>query len=70
MTFIKNEIFFTSLKLMAIFFFSFVGADILNLKKIGNQGVPVASIGGAGTFDGIFLNGIFAVLLAAVLSGG
>ena len=55
---------------MAIFFFSFVGADILNLKKIGNQGVPVASIGGAGTFDGIFLNGIFAVLLAAVLSGG
>jgi len=27
----------------------------------------VASIGGAGTFDGIFLNGILAVLLSAFL---
>jgi len=27
-------------------------------------GAPVASIGGAGTFDGIFLTGILAVLLA------
>jgi len=27
-------------------------------------GAPVASIGGAGTFDGIFLIGIMAVLLA------
>jgi uncharacterized membrane protein len=45
-----------------------VGADLLNLKQIGKLGAPVASIGGAGTFDGIFLNGIFAVLLAALLS--
>lgn len=45
-----------------------IGADILNLKKIGNLGAPVASIGGAGTFDGIFLNGIFAVLLSALLA--
>ncbi len=29
-------------------------------------GAPVASIGGAGTIDGIFLNGILAVLLAAI----
>jgi len=27
-------------------------------------GTPVASIGGAGTFDGVFLTGIVAVLLA------
>jgi len=27
---------------------------------------PVASIGGAGTFDGIFLTGILAVLLASL----
>jgi uncharacterized membrane protein len=41
-----------------------VGADILNLRKIGDLGAPVASIGGAGTFDGVFLTGIVAVLLA------
>jgi uncharacterized membrane protein len=34
---------------------------------MGKLGAPLASIGGAGTFDGIFLNGIFAVLLAALL---
>lgn len=47
---------------------SLIGADLLNLKKIGELGAPVASIGGAGTFDGIFLNGILAVLLAAILA--
>jgi len=31
-------------------------------------GAPVASIGGAGTFDGIFLTGILAVLLASIFS--
>ena len=45
-----------------------VGADLLNLKKISGLGAPVASIGGAGTFDGIFLNGILAVLLAALVA--
>lgn len=44
-----------------------IGADLLNLNKIAKLGAPVASIGGAGTFDGIFLNGILAVLLAALL---
>jgi uncharacterized membrane protein len=45
-----------------------IGADILNLDKIGSLGAPVASIGGAGTFDGIFLTGILAVLLASIAS--
>jgi uncharacterized membrane protein len=45
-----------------------VGADLLNLDKINGLGAPVASIGGAGTFDGIFLTGILAVLLAGIAS--
>jgi uncharacterized membrane protein len=43
-----------------------IGADLSNLDKINGLGAPVASIGGAGTFDGIFLTGILAVLLAGV----
>lgn len=41
-----------------------IGADLMNLNKLGGLGAPVASIGGAGTFDGVFLTGIVAVLLA------
>lgn len=41
-----------------------IGADLLRLGDIRRMGVPVASIGGAGTFDGIFLTGFVAVLLA------
>lgn len=41
-----------------------IGADLLNLKRVTGLGAPVASIGGAGTFDGIFLTGILAVLLS------
>lgn len=41
-----------------------IGADMLRLNNIRHMGVPIASIGGAGTFDGIFLTGIVAVLLA------
>jgi len=41
-----------------------IGADLLNLNKLQGLGAPVASIGGAGTFDGIFLTGILAALLA------
>ncbi len=41
-----------------------IGADILRLKDISLLGAPVASIGGAGTFDGIFMTGIIAALLA------
>jgi len=40
-----------------------IGADITNLGAIKKIGAPVASIGGAGTFDGVFLSGIIAVLL-------
>jgi uncharacterized membrane protein len=46
-----------------------VGADLLNLDRIRGLEAPVASIGGAGKFDGIFLTGIVAVLLAGILSG-
>lgn len=44
-------------------FGTLIGADLLNLHKISGLGAPVASIGGAGTFDGIFLTGIVAALL-------
>jgi len=40
-----------------------IGADLMNLGRIADLGAPVASIGGAGTFDGIFLSGIIAVLI-------
>lgn len=41
-----------------------IGADLLRLKDIRQLGAPFAAIGGAGTFDGIFITGIVAVLLA------
>jgi len=41
-----------------------IGADLLHLKDIRKMGTPFVSIGGAGSFDGIFISGIFAVLLA------
>jgi len=44
-----------------------VGADLLNLGRVQGLGAPVVSIGGAGTFDGVFLTGILAVLLASSL---
>ena len=43
-----------------------IGADLMNLHRIAYLGAPVASIGGAGTFDGVFLTGIVAILLAGV----
>jgi len=42
-----------------------IGADLLNVRRIATLGSRVASIGGAGTWDGIFLSGI----LASVLTG-
>lgn len=44
-----------------------IGADLMNLDKVHGLGAPVASIGGAGTFDGVFLVGIVAVLLASLI---
>lgn len=41
-----------------------VGADLLHLKDIRKSAVGIASIGGAGTFDGIVLSGIVAAYLA------
>jgi uncharacterized membrane protein len=43
-----------------------IGADLSNLSKVADLGAPVASIGGAGTFDGIFLTGVLAVLIASI----
>jgi len=45
-----------------------IGADLLNLGSLQSLGAPVASIGGAGAFDGIFLTGVIAVLLASLVS--
>jgi len=44
-----------------------IGADLSNLNKVAQGGTHVASIGGAGKFDGIFLTGIVAVLIAAII---
>jgi uncharacterized membrane protein len=41
-----------------------IGADLLNLGRVAEMGTPTVSIGGAGTFDGVFLTGILAGLLA------
>ncbi|MGM0452450.1 MAG: DUF1614 domain-containing protein [Thermodesulfobacteriota bacterium] len=41
-----------------------VGADLMHLKEIERINTSVASIGGAGTFDGIVLSGLIATLLA------
>jgi uncharacterized membrane protein len=43
-----------------------IGADLLNFGNIQGLGAPVASIGGAGTFDSIFLIGIVSVLIASL----
>ena len=44
-----------------------VGADLLNLNKVSKLGAPIVSIGGAGTFDGIYLAGLMAVVLVFIL---
>lgn len=40
-----------------------IGADFLNLGKLSQLNTDAASIGGAGTWDGVFLTGILAVVL-------
>ena len=45
-------------------FGTLIGADLLNLGAVQSLGAPVASIGGAGTFDGIFVTGLLALLYA------
>jgi len=46
-------------------FGTLVGADILNMPRVRSLQAPEVSIGGAGTFDGVFLTGLVAVLLAS-----
>jgi uncharacterized membrane protein len=46
-----------------------IGADLLNLHKVRDLGAPVVSIGGAGTFDGIYLTGIVSVFLVVLALG-
>ncbi|HVO76943.1 MAG TPA: DUF1614 domain-containing protein [Candidatus Bathyarchaeia archaeon] len=41
-----------------------LGADVLNLRRIGRMSTGIVSIGGAGTFDGIVLSGLVATLLS------
>jgi uncharacterized membrane protein len=43
-----------------------IGADLTNLAKLPATGASVVSIGGAGTFDGVFLTGVVAVVLATL----
>lgn len=52
---------------MMLLFATLIGADLTNLGSIAKLGVPVASIGGVGTFDGVFLAGVVAVLLSQVV---
>jgi uncharacterized membrane protein len=44
-----------------------IGADLLNIRKFGELSAKAVSIGGAGTFDGVFMSGLIAVLLVALL---
>ncbi|MHB1540703.1 MAG: DUF1614 domain-containing protein [Steroidobacteraceae bacterium] len=43
-----------------------IGADLMNLRAVPALGAPIASIGGAGTFDGIYLTGLLALLYAGL----
>ncbi|MDN5849012.1 MAG: DUF1614 domain-containing protein [Nitrococcus sp.] len=47
-----------------------IGGDLLNLGQIQNLGTAVASIGGAGMFDGIFITGLLAMVLASLTTKG
>ncbi len=44
-----------------------IGADLMNLNKIPKLGARFVSIGGAGTFDGVYLTGLMAVFLTLLL---
>jgi uncharacterized membrane protein len=45
-----------------------IGADLLNMRKISDLGAPMVSIGGAGTFDGVYTTGLISVLLVLILT--
>ncbi|BCU66965.1 membrane protein [Sulfolobales archaeon HS-7] len=46
---------------------SLIGADLLNMGKVIRYSPPFVSIGGMGTFDGIYVTGILAVFLAVLI---
>ncbi len=63
----------TPLAYVAGTFGTLVGADLLNMPRVRRLQAAgcrlqaaVVSIGGAGTFDGVFLTGLVAVLLASL----
>lgn len=43
-----------------------LGGDLLQMPHLLRLGSPLVSIGGAGTFDGIFISGILALLFACL----
>ena len=51
----------------SLLYFLFLLFWLLDLNKIAYLGVPSVSIGGAGTFDGIYLTGLMSVLLITLL---
>ena len=58
-------LFFLVLVVLVPFAFGqLIGADLLHLRDIEKIATGIASIGGAGTFDGIVLSGIVAAYLA------
>ncbi len=44
-----------------------IGADLMNWRRLPELGAPVVSLGGAGTFDGIYITGLVSVLLVMLL---
>ncbi|ABP94735.1 protein of unknown function DUF1614 [Metallosphaera sedula] len=44
-----------------------VGADLLNIRKILEARPQVISVGGMGTFDGIFISGLLSIFLGQLL---
>ncbi|MDN5869840.1 MAG: DUF1614 domain-containing protein [Nitrococcus sp.] len=47
-----------------------IGGDLLNLGQVQQLDTAVASIGGAGMFDGIFITGLLAMVLASLATRG
>jgi len=46
---------------------SLIGADLLNLRSVLRNSPPIVSIGGMGTFDGIYLTGVLSVFISFVV---
>lgn len=44
-----------------------IGADLSNMRGLSGLGADMVSIGGAGTFDGVFLTGLIAVFLVTLI---